>query len=660
MNRTIRLFLLLIATFMGAIGIAEVAPSTVESGYTTWTLRLEDPDVRVGEHTRLIIEGQLQPGWHAFGPQLRGDWVEIETDLSQEGNAVEPAGEMVFPPGKIEIVPGFNENGVMYEGAFAFAVPVKILSSGVAVVELRAQNCNDISCDRPRRALLSIPIEAVPGDPRPDRLAAITDVPVQPEGYVEPDESVRSGTAPIAEGEESTQGNGSASKDGAVDEVQDATIQGIQNAQKAGLGPFLLLSFVAGLLALLTPCVWPMIPITVSYFTKKSEGGQSTVKYAVAYCIGIVTTFVGLGLVVTAVLGGSPQDLATSPITNAFLTILFVVLALNLFGLFEIRIPSRFVNKVQGKASAGGFIAPILLGFVFSLTTFTCTVPFVGTILVSATQGDYLYPILGMTAFSLAFAIPFFVLALIPRAIQGLPKSGTWLSAVKNTMGFLELAAALKFASNIDVIVNDPMWLPFAGFAAVWFGLFLVTALYLFGIVKMPHDTGEKVGTVRKLVGVLFLGLALWMLAGIARPQLLGPALAFFPPNNGQKSAGFDWIEDYEEALEQARAQNTPLFINFTGMTCGNCRVMEYQKFPRTEYRQELEKFVLAELYTDRDTPEDNANDKLRTELTKSATNPAYAILTPDGRVVRVYQGLAMNDAEFIEFMQKGFAEASR
>lgn len=673
--RTLQRLLLLLAAIVAFAGtpLAAIAQNgapagpTADAGQIVWSARLADQDVRAGESTQIIIEGRLLEGWHVFGPQLEGDWINTSANTDIEGNAVSANADPVFPPGIVKLVPGFEEYGVWYDVAFAFAVPVQVAptasSPATALVSVRTQACDDQSCAGPRRVTLAVDFDVQPGEARPDRVAPVTTLPEQPEGYIVPSPDVSSETlvkegqlvgAPGAPG-------APAQPDDSAAPTDDQFRQEVDQARAAGLLPFLLLSFGAGLLALLTPCVWPMIPITVSYFTKKSEEGKGkTVAYAFAYCLGIIGTFVGLGLAVTLIFGASGvQKLAASPWANAFLGILFVVLALNLFGVFEIYVPQGLVNKAQARSRAGGFVAPILLGFVFSLTTFTCTVPFVGTILVTATTGDILYPVLGMAAFSLAFAIPFFALAIAPEGLKKLPKSGTWLNSVKAYMGFLELAAAAKFFSNIDVVVNDPLWLPFAGFAAVWFTIFMVAALYLFGLVRLPHDDGSQVGVGRTIFAVANVGIAIWVLSGITNPGNLGMALGFFPPGQTAATKGFDWIMTYEEGMARAKAENRPVFINFTGKTCGNCRVMEYQRFPMPMYRNELENFVLIELFTDRETPEDEANAKLREQMTQSATNPAYAILTPSGDVVSVYQGMARTDEEFVQFLKDGYKEAA-
>ncbi|MBL8067227.1 MAG: DUF255 domain-containing protein [Armatimonadetes bacterium] len=665
-----RLFSALVLTVAAVSAFAAQTPaeSTVESGKVTWTAKLKDADTRVGETTQILVTGKLPAGWHTYGPQIdKGDFIKTSIKSDLDGNVAEPAGDPLFPAAHIVFDEGFQIPVAVYSGEFTIAVPVRIIAapegSTQIQVQARAQACDDSGCDSPKNAILGIDFTAAAGEPRPDRIQPDLAAPDQPAGYAAPPdaestanasvlEAALAGKAPGAESQTTgTPVTPSGTQEPAAD---DATSKGIAEAKAQGLLPFFLFSFAAGLLALLTPCVWPMIPITVSYFTKKAEEGPgAVVKYAVAYCLGIMVTFVGLGLIVTSIAGATGvQRIAASPVANGFLALLFIALALNLFGVFEIQVPAKFVNQIQGKTKVAGLAAPILLGFVFSLTTFTCTVPFVGTILVSSTTGDMLYPVVGMLGFSLAFALPFFLLAMVPNALKKLPKSGTWLNSVKAYMGFLELAAAMKFVSNMDVIVNERLWLPFAGFGAIWITIFVVAALYLFGLVKMPHDDGSKVGTGRRLFGVFNVLVAVWLMAGFSNAQVLGPLIGFYPPTPS------GWSEDLEGVKTRAAAEGKPIFINFTGKTCTNCRVMEYQKFPTEAYRKELAKFALAELYTDRETPADNANAEYREKLTKSSTNPTYAIIKPDGTLVGVYQGLAKSDKDFLDWMRANYTKA--
>ncbi|MFM9873646.1 MAG: protein-disulfide reductase DsbD family protein [Fimbriimonadaceae bacterium] len=673
MSKPFRIILTILIGLFGIMAFAEQVPagSTVESGKITWSVTLKDTDTRIGETTQLLVTGRLPEGWHTYSNHVAKDvdFVPASAKTKIDGNPLEDAGDPIWPAAHILFDKGFQIPVSEYKGEFTVAIPIKIVKAGTQQlqVEMRAQACDESGCDRPRNAVLGIDFTPADGAARPDRAEPDLTAPEQPAGYKAPTEAESTATpevlaAALAGKAPSIDENGAPqSATEAATKPTDETSKNIADAKAKGLLPFLLLSFGAGLLALLTPCVWPMIPITVSYFTKKSEEGPGAVmKYATAYCLGIIGTFVGLGLIITLAFGASGvQKLAASPIANAFLAVLFIALAINLFGVFEIQVPTKFVNKMQSKSKTAGLAAPILLGFVFSLTTFTCTVPFVGTILVSATTGDLLFPIAGMIAFSLAFALPFFVLALLPNVLKKLPKSGNWLNSVKAYMGFLELAAAMKFVSNIDVIVNDPLWLPFSAFGAIWFAIFVAAALYLFGVVKMPHDDGSTVGIGRRIFAGVNILIAGWLLAGISNAQVLGPMVGFYPPKqSGETTGSLVWNENFEAVKAAALAEGKPIFINFTGKTCTNCRVMEYQKFPMNIYSDELKKFGLVELYTDRETPEDNANADLREKMTNSSTNPTYAILKPDGTHVSTYQGLAKSDEDFINWMKKNYTEA--
>ncbi len=667
MPKHLRILLTILIGLFSLIAFAQQEPAEpmVQSGKINWSAKIKDPDTRVGETTQIIVTGSLPEGWHTYGPHIaKGDYIVASATTDLPGNLLESAGEPIWPDAHIIYDTGFQMPVAQYEGEFTVAIPVKVIKGdGKQIqVQMRAQACDASGCDSPKKAILGIDFTPAPGEARSERTVADTAPPEQTAGFVKPVDAESTGNPEVLAAALDGKAPGGEKPTNESAEPTDSTTQGINDAKSKGILAFMLFSFAAGLLALLTPCVWPMIPITVSYFTKKSEEGPGAVmRYAIAYCLGIIGTFVGLGLIVTLIFGASGvQKLAASPIANGFLAILFIFLAINLFGVFEIQIPTKFVNKVQGKSKTAGFAAPILLGFVFSLTTFTCTVPFVGTILVSASTGEgLLYPIMGMLGFSLAFALPFFVLALLPNALKKLPKSGNWLNSVKAYMGFLELAAAMKFVSNMDVIVNDPLWLPFAAFGAIWFSIFLGASLYLFGIIKMPHDDGSKVGIGRKVFAIANVLIAGWLLAGITNAQILGPMVGFYPPKQkGESSGALVWNENFEAVKAASLAENKPIFINFTGKTCTNCRVMEYQKFPTKGYSDELAKFGLVELYTDRETPEDNANAELREKMTQSSTNPTYAILKPDGTHVSTYQGLAKSDKDFIDWMKKNYTEA--
>jgi thiol:disulfide interchange protein DsbD len=428
------------------------------------------------------------------------------------------------------------------------------------------------------------------------------------------------------------------------------------DAQGAGLLPFLGFAFTMGLLALLTPCVFPMVPITVSFFAKKGEEGKSNVSGAVAYCLGIVATFTGVGLLMTALFGATGiQQLANNPFVNLGLALLFIVLALNLFGVFELKLPASLTSKAAANSRAAGLVGPILMGFTFTLTTFTCTVPLVGTLLVSAASGEVFYPVVGMFAFSLAFALPFFLLALFPQVLTKLPKSGAWMASVKVFLGFIELLAALKFLSNVD-LVYDWGVITRAVFLAIWAAIMAVTALWLFGWIKLPNESNYNVGWFRRLVGVASVACTIWFLGGVSGKSL-GELNGFLPPDPypgmaSNSATAVPWLHDYEDALARSKTENKPVFINFTGANCTNCRWMEANMFPDSEVLEVLTtEFVSVELWTDRLNPEDKANQKIQLELTGDVTLPIYAVVTSEGKVVKLFPGSTRDKKQFLGFL---------
>lgn len=424
-----------------------------------------------------------------------------------------------------------------------------------------------------------------------------------------------------------------------------------------GLLPFLGACFVGGLLALLTPCVFPMVPVTVSYFSKRTH---KPVLSAIAYSLGIVGTFAILGVTVAALFGATKiQAFATNPWVNLSLGILFVVLALNLFGVYEFQVPGANQMASASRKSKNELVTPVLMAIAFTLTSFTCTAPIVGTLLVlSAKGGNLTYPFLGMASFGVAFAIPFFLLALFPSYVSKLPKGGDWLGTVKPTLGFIELMAAMKFFSNADL---GWQWglLTRTNFIVSWSVLLLAMAIYL-GLSK-------SAGWVRRGFAVAVFGAAAWMAFGITKKDLgelnsfLPPtpypykgqlATAFTEPKNSKEDLGS--AKTYKEAIALAKERKATVFIDFTGQYCVNCRKMEQNIFPVAEVAGELKKFVKVQLYTDRDTPDDNANQALEQKLGNTVALPLYVLVKPDGTVIDKFEGLAAQASDFVSFLKKG------
>lgn len=628
-----RLLLLILAATLAAVAAFGQAPKIEPKAEFSGSLA--PADARAGEGAQIVLTIQMKEGWHIYAPSITGEFIELDAKVV-DTPGFQSEGALAEPRLRIKYDRGFQQDVVAMEGTAAFGLPVKIANDAPKEGKIRLsvtyQACDARNCDPPKTITVEVPYKLADGEARGERLAAITNVPAQPAGYVDP-------------------GPQEPTKQ-ASDTAKDATREQIENARSQGLGPFLLLAFLAGIAALATPCVWPMIPITVSFFSKRKDG--TALPGAAAYCLGIIGTFTALGVGVSLIFGASGvQMLAANVWVNLFLAALFVVLALNLFGVYEIQLPAGLVNKMSAKGRQGGLLGPVFMGLAFSLTSFTCTVPFAGTVLASASQGDWLYPALGMMAFSTAFAIPFFLLALFPQWLNSMPKSGGWLVAVKAYMGFLELAAALKFLSNVDLTLGWGL-LTREVFLAVWFGIFAIAAFYLMGALKLPHDSGdEKLGWGRRIFGVVNMGVAAYLLLAI-QGQSMGQMTAFLPPHpypgKAALTGGIAWKHTVEEGQQAARSSGKLIFINFTGVTCSNCRVMEGEVFPQQDVRREIEKFVPVELYTDRPTPEDAANAKLRDTLTQVATNPVYVVATPDLKVIKILQGLSSNQ-EFINFL---------
>jgi thiol:disulfide interchange protein DsbD len=420
-----------------------------------------------------------------------------------------------------------------------------------------------------------------------------------------------------------------------------------------------------GAISLATPCVFPMIPITVSYFTKNAEKRKgSGISHALVYCGGIIFTFTGLGLGLAALLGATGiNQFAANPWVNLLIAAVFLGFALNLFGMYQIGIPSGVLTRLSGASQGRGYASALLMGLTFTLTSFTCTVPFVGTVLVATSQGDWLWPAFGMLGFSLVFSAPFFALALVPQLLKSMPKSGGWLNSVKVTMGFLEVAAAMKFISNVDLVWN---WRFFTRevVLAIWIAIAVLAAVYLLGKFRLPHDSpSESIGVVRMVWAMLFLSLGFYLFTGLLGGSL-GELDAFLPPRTagelmltgaGGYGQELTWNTSLATALASAKQQGKPIFIDFTGYTCTNCRWMESNIFPLPAVRAELEKYVRLQLYTDGEGKQYEDNQNYQKEEFGTVALPLYAILDRDGKKIATFPGMTRKPDEFLRFLRTPF-----
>jgi thiol:disulfide interchange protein DsbD len=717
---------LFIAPYARTQAPPEDPPTGAETGATrdpaqnpvSVSAKIDQSQLKPGQTAKLLIAVKIEPGWHLYAltqpPPPRAAKVTID-----ESGVFKLDGKVLQPKPKVYKDPNFSEPdkpfmSQAFENEVTFTAPIKVAGAAPPgtqklIAKFSYQACDDQTCLRPTTKTLEVettiaaatvkatptpaPIKAPVKQAAPEISLLTKQAPAPPAApnIVTPAPSAPTPAAksetpsptPAAKQEPiSTMGIGVGApspspRDASQSSPQVSMDEDLARDLKSrGLFGFVWFAVIQGLLALLTPCVFPMIPITVSFFTKRDQkSGGAAVGQAGFFSLGIIFTYTAIGLALAVVAGPTGlTKLASSPWMNLFLTALFVVFALNLFGMFEIRVPTGLISKLDAQAQAGQLgtmFATILMGVTFTLTSFTCTTAFVGTVLIYATQGVWFWAVVGMLGFATAFALPFFLFALFPRWLQSLPKSGGWLNSVKVVMGFLEVAAAFKFLSNVDLVwrwntVSRNLVL------AAWIAIALVAAIYLLGKIQLPHDSPvERLGVPRMLFATSFFGVAFYLLTGLFGAPL-GELDAWLPPEEtnrriavlwlpgaADKGAENVWIENYEAALQKARAENKPVFLNFTGVTCTNCRWMEKNMFPDPQVKKELGRFVLAELFTDREKPDevraaDEKNAERQANQFKSAALPLYAIISPDEQTLAVFPSLTRDKQEFIGFLQRG------
>jgi thiol:disulfide interchange protein DsbD len=424
---------------------------------------------------------------------------------------------------------------------------------------------------------------------------------------------------------------------------------------------FLWLAASTGLLSLLTPCVFPMVPVTIAFFSSPDDRGSAGLRRALLFGLGIVGTFTVLGLALAAVFGAAGLNrFAADPWVNITLAGLFLLFAGNLFGWLELRVPWRFVTAVDRSArgaTQGSSLGALVMGATFTLTSVTCTAPFVGTLLVLASQGSWAMPVVGMIVYSTAFALPFVVLALAPRMVARLPRAGQWIRTLRVLIGILELGAAIKFVSNADMVLGWGVFTrPVVLFG--WMVLAMVGAVYLGRDLPSKLERRE-LRPAGILPVVIALSLAAWLGSGLkGRP--LRQIEAFLPPaapiaalTSGGRTPPTWLLNDYDGALKTARTSRKLVFVDFTGYTCTNCRWMEANIFNRPDVGAELAQFVLARLYTDGEGEIYERQQAFQEQTFGTVALPLYAVVDADGKVRATFTGLTRDPTEFIAFLQR-------
>ncbi len=616
--------------------------------------RFRTAEGRHGEKTVLAVEIKVPKGFHLYSMTVIEDGpMPLKVDVDT-GGVMHPVSDWYGPSPKVEMDTGFNKAVEYFSGNVlherAFLLSEQSVGKKEIAVSIKGQICDDKKCV-PFREKRNLTFSFEPGLTRPDR-AALPELKGETYGPNRP--------APNFNANDT-----------------DAS-----NAPPLGEGfiGFILIAFLAGFGALVTPCVFPMIPITVSFFSKFAKVSlKRSILMASIYAVSIIATFTLAGVLISAIFGAvGMQTLSASAGFNLFLTVLLIVFAFNLFGLFEIQMPSWLVTSAGTKEralsqdgsavrQAGGVF---FMAVTFTLVSFTCTVGFIGIVLAEAAKGNWFYPAMGMAAFSTSFALPFFFLAVFPSWAEKLRgRGGDWMVAVKVTLGFLELASALKFLSNVDLIrswgiITRPLAL------TLWSGIFGAAALYLLRVFNLPHSDIEekKVGPIRMLFALLLLSLSVFSASGIRDTKSMGGWIdSWLPPavypgqevqTQTDEESSLTWIvNDIKKGFTVAREQNRPLFIDFTGYTCTNCRYMEGSVFPKPAVKSRLKQMVLVSAYTDcaKDVCEQQREYQIKRFNT--AALPLYVIIDPvTDKVTAIHPDMSKDIDEFIIFLDNGIA----
>uniref|UniRef100_UPI004047B4D8 cytochrome c biogenesis protein CcdA n=1 Tax=Algoriphagus sp. TaxID=1872435 RepID=UPI004047B4D8 len=663
-----------------------------------WNIRLEDNSLRVGNEATVVLEAQIPMGWYVYsndfdkslGPLLTEFIPAPSTDFSVAGKL-----RAIQPKKKYDEV--WEGDVTFFIGKGRFEQPVKLLSTaGKVTGSLEYQMCSDLTGQCINYELdIELPFTATESP-------AIVEEDFQKEAGSGDTSLLEKDLLPNTSTSEEIIPDETIAKVAAPEEVP-TTNMFAGDEETASLWGFMVLAFLAGLAALLTPCVFPMIPMTVSFFTGRSKTRSEGIRQAFIYGISIIGIYTIAGTAVAAIQGPEFANwLATHWVPNVFFFGIFVVFALAFLGMFELTLPSSFVNKIDAKAEKGGLGGVFFMAFTLVLVSFSCTGPIVGSILISSAGGELVKPVLGMFSFGLAFAIPFTLFAIFPEWMQRLPKSGGWLNTVKVVLGFLELALAFKFLSIADLVYHWGI-LDRDVFLAIWIVIFSALGLYLLGKIRLPHDSKmEHLGVPRLLLALLTFVFVVYMIPGLwgAPLKLLS---GYLPPLTTQQfrfngtgaSAttststetvlygdllkiphGIPGYFDYEQALAAAKREGKPLLIDFTGHGCVNCRKMEENVWVDPQVLKRLkEDYVMVALYIDErlELPESKwytssydgkekktlGKQNADFQITRFNNNaqPYYVILDHQEQLLATPRGYNTDIAAFVDFLDEARAK---
>ena len=622
----------------------------------------------------IIFTAAIDPGWHVYSTNL-GDGGPISATFNvDKKNGLELVGKLKPVGNEISTFDKLFQMKVRYfESTAQFVQKIKFIA-GTYTIEgyLEYGACDDESCLPPTQVPFNLSGKTTLKATEP---VAESKVDLQKEAEVEPETVATSAdTAAVVKPVVSAD----ILWKPVIDDLQ---AYGEEHSQEDMSWIYIFITgFLGGLLALFTPCVWPIIPMTVSFFLKRSKDRKKGIRDAWTYGASIVVIYVTLGLAITAIFGASALNaLSTNAVFNILFCLMLIVFAASFFGAFEITLPSKWSNAVDSKAEAtGGLISIFLMAFTLSLVSFSCTGPIIGFLLVQvSTTGSVIAPAIGMLGFAIALALPFTLFALFPSWLKSMPKSGGWMNVIKVTLGFLELAFALKFLSVADLAYGWRI-LDRETFLALWIVIFALLGFYLLGKIKFPHDDDDtKIGVSRFFMALVSLAFAVYMVPGLWGAPLKAVS-AFAPPMKTQDfnlytnevHAKFD---DYDLGMEYARLHNKPVMLDFTGYGCVNCRKMELAVWTDPTVSKIInDDYVLITLYVDNKTPlsepvkimENGTERTLRTvgdkwsylQRVKFGANaqPFYVLIDNEGKPLNKSYAYNEDIPKYIEFLRTG------
>ena len=635
-------------------------------GLTAASAQIQDPvqfktELKTISDTeiQIVFTGTIDEGWHVYSTDLPDGGPISATFNTDKMEGLELDGKLT-PQGKeIENYDKMFEMNVRYfENEATFIQKLKVTAANYFIEGyLQYGSCDDENCLPPTNVEFSFSGKGAAGAPA----AATEDKKAEPANTISSAVSVSDYWAPV---------------------IDKLNAFGEETAQTTNQSWFYIFfaGFIGGLLALFTPCVWPIIPMTVSFFLKRSKDKKKGIRDAWTYGASIVVIYVTLGLAITLIFGASALNaLSTNAVFNILFFLMLVVFAASFFGAFEITLPSKWSNAVDSKAEqTSGLLSIFLMAFTLSLVSFSCTGPIIGFLLVEvSTTGSVVAPAIGMLGFALALALPFTLFAMFPSWLKQMPKSGGWMNVIKVTLGFLELAFALKFLSVADLAYGWRI-LDRETFLALWIVIFGLMGFYLLGKIKFPHDDDDTTVSVpRFFMALCSLAFAVYMVPGLWGAPLKAVS-AFAPPMNTQdfnlyKNEVHAQFDDFDAGMEYAKRNGKPVMLDFTGYGCVNCRKMELAVWTDSKVSKLIQDdYVLITLYVDNKTPlpenikvmENGKERTLRTlgdkwsylQRVKFGANaqPFYVLIDNDGNPLNKSYSYDEDINKYVDFLETG------